>query len=170
IANDESGLRVLMERYGSSLVLYINGYVHDLNEAEDLMIEAFSRIIVKRPRFDGIGFKAYLYKTARNLALRYVQKRRLHSYFGYEDLENEQDSKQLIEDIVLTKEQASILHLSMRRLCPDYREVLHLIYLEGMSYEQAAKVMKKTIKQIANLVYRGKQTLRPILEKEGIKD
>ncbi|MEG2380673.1 MAG: RNA polymerase sigma factor [Oscillospiraceae bacterium] len=165
---DESGLRALMERYGNCLTLYINGYIHDLDEAEDLMIEAFSRITVKKPRFEDNGFKPYLYKTARNLALRHGKKHRLHPCFGGEDLENEIDSKQLIEDIILTEEQTSILHLSMHKICQNYREVLYLIYFEGMSYEQAATVMKKTIKQVANLVYRGKQALRPILEKEGI--
>lgn len=56
LAGDESGLRTLMERYGDSLTLYINGYLHDIHYSEDLMIEAFSRIIAKRPRLFGGGF------------------------------------------------------------------------------------------------------------------
>ena len=61
-----------------------------------------------------------------------------------------------------------ILHGCMGEMNPDYREVLYLTYFEGMSYEQAAEVMGKTVKQITNLVYRGKESLRKLLEREGI--
>ena len=50
----------------------------------------------------------------------------------------------------------------------DYREVLYLTYFEDMSYAQAAEVTGKTVKQITNMVYRGKESLRRLLEQEGI--
>ncbi len=34
LAGDEAGLRELMERYGDSLTLYLNGYIHDTGDAE----------------------------------------------------------------------------------------------------------------------------------------
>ena len=39
-----------------------------------------------------------------------------------------------------------------------------------MSYQQAAEVMGKSLKQITNMVYRGKERLRGLLEREGISD
>ena len=55
LAGDEQGLSELMERYGNALTLYINGYLHDVHEAEDLMIEAFAYLFLKKPtiRDDG---------------------------------------------------------------------------------------------------------------------
>ena len=38
----------------------------------------------------------------------------------------------------------------------------------GMSYQQAAEVMGKSVKQITNMVYRGKERLRGLLKREGI--
>ena len=38
---------------------------------------------------------------------------------------------------------------------------------ESMSYREAASVMRKTEQQITSLVYRGKQNLKTILEREG---
>ena len=65
-----------MEKYGDALTLYICGYLNDPHEAEDLMIEAFSRLFAKERPIRGAGsFQAYLYKTARNLALRHRQGR-----------------------------------------------------------------------------------------------
>ena len=54
------------------------------------------------------------------------------------------------------------------QMAPLRREVLYLTYFEGLSYAEAAEVMGKSVKQITNMVYRGKQSLRELLEKEGI--
>ncbi|MEG1176785.1 MAG: RNA polymerase sigma factor [Ruthenibacterium sp.] len=168
LTGEENALRELIERHGNSLTFYISGYTHDINEAEDLMLEAFARIVAKSPRFEVRGFKAYLYKTGRNLALRFLAKKRERYAFFFEDLEGELGDAQLLEDVVQMKERDRMLHLSMQQIQPDYREVLYLLYFEGMSYQQAAAVMHKSEKQIANLAYRGKQALRPILEREGM--
>ena len=70
LEGDEDALEVLVERFGNSLTLYIDGYIHDVHEAEDLMIDLFAYLIAKRPRIREGGVKAYLYKAARNLAIR----------------------------------------------------------------------------------------------------
>ena len=49
LSGDETGLDSLMQKYGNSLTLYINGYLHDLHEAEDLMIDVFSYLFTKKP-------------------------------------------------------------------------------------------------------------------------
>lgn len=47
------------------------------------------------------------------------------------------------------------------------RVVIHLIYFEGMSYDETARVMKKNRKQVDNLLYRAKKELRIILGEDG---
>ena len=168
LSGDDSGLQRLMERYGNSLTLYIDGYLHDIHEAEDLMIEAFAYFVAKRPRLRDDGFRAYLYKSARHLALRCLQKKRRQRIFSFEELEQEPESEVPIETLVQTDERSRMLHLCMEELHPAYREALYLVYFEGMRHAEAAAVMRKTEKQIADLVYRGKASLRKALEKEGI--
>ena len=163
---DEEGLTVLMERYGSALTLYIDGYLGDIHEAEDLMIEVFSYLLTKRPRIWDGGLKAYLYKAARHMALRH--KRRRPAVFSLEALTQEPEAETLIEEVIKDREHSRILHLCMGRLRAEYREALYLTYFEELSYAEAAEIMGKNIKQITNLVYRGKQSLREFLKKEGI--
>ena len=43
----EQAADLLVERYGDPLVYYLHGYLKDLHEAEDLMIEAFAQIFAK---------------------------------------------------------------------------------------------------------------------------
>jgi RNA polymerase sigma-70 factor (ECF subfamily) len=56
----------------------------------------------------------------------------------------------------------------MAELPEDMAEALYLMYFEDLSYEEIARVMKRTKKQVDNLLYRGKQRLRAILEEGGI--
>ena len=168
LSGDDSGLQRLMERYGNSLTLYIDGYLHDIHEAEDLMIEAFAYFVAKRPRLRDNGFRAYLYKSARHLALRCLQKKRRKQFFSFDDLEQEPESDVLLETLVQTDERNRILWRCMDELAPAYREALYLVYFEGMRHAEAAAVMRKTEKQIADLVYRGRASLRKTLEREGI--
>ena len=74
----------------------------------------------------------------------------------------------LAVEVIRTEERNRILHFCMDEMNPDYREVLYLTYFEDMSYAQAAEVTGKTVKQITNMVYRGKESLRRLLEREGI--
>ena len=67
LSGDEDALGELMERYGTKLTLYLDGYLCDLHEAEDLMIEAFAYLIAKRPAIRDGGFRAYLYQSARHM-------------------------------------------------------------------------------------------------------
>ena len=166
LSGDDAGLEALMKKYGDPLTLYINGYLHDVHEAEDLMIEAFSYLFTKKPRIRDGGFKAYLYKTARHMALRHKSKRK--PLFSLDALTGEPDGRLLAEEVIRTEERNRVLHFCMDEMNPDYREVLYLTYFEGMSYLQAAEVMGKSVKQITNMVYRGKERLRGLLEREGI--
>ncbi len=134
LSGDDEGLNALMKKYGDPLTLYIDGYLHDVHEAEELMLDVFAYLFTKKPKIRDGGFKAYLYKAARHMALRHKSKRK--PLFSLDE--------------------------------PDYREVLYLTYFEDMSYAQAAEVTGKTVKQITNLVYRGKESLRRLLEREGI--
>ena len=55
----------------------------------------------------------------------------------------------------------------MDLLKAEYRVALHLVYFEGLSYEETGRIMKKGRKQVENYVYRGKRALREILEERG---
>ena len=48
----------------------------------------------------------------------------------------------------------------MRELNPEERELLHLVYLDEMSYEEAARVLGKSRKQIYRLAERGREKMK----------
>ena len=80
LGGDEDSLSALMERHGDKLTLYLDGCLHDLHESEDLMIEVFAYLIAKQPRIRDGGFRAYLYRSARHMALRLLSRKRAHCF------------------------------------------------------------------------------------------
>ena len=166
LSGDDEGLNALMEKFGDPLTLYIDGYLHDVHESEELMLDVFAYLFTKKPKLRDGGFKAYLYKAARHMALRHKSKRK--PLFSLDELTGEPDGQLLAVEVIRTEERNRILHFCMDEMNPDYREVLYLTYFEDMSYAQAAEVTGKTVKQITNMVYRGKESLRRLLEREGI--
>ena len=66
------------------------------------------------------------------------------------------------------KNEAKIqLNQAIDRLKPEYRQVLWLTYFEGFRNDEAAKIMRKSKKQIENLLYNAKKALRTEMESEG---
>ena len=164
---EQKAADLLVEKYGDALTLYINGYLKDMHEAEDLMIEAFSRIFAKERPITGAGaFQVYLYKTARNLALRHRKKQGLN-LLRFEELDFEPQGDVPADTELSRKERYRRLYDALEKLKAEYREALYLVYFEEMSYRNAATVMNKSEGQITKLVYRGKQSLKATLEQEG---
>jgi len=107
------------------------------------MLDVFAYLFTKKPKVRDGGFKAYLYKAARHMALRHKSKRK--PLFSLDQLTGEPDGRLLAEEVIQTEERNRILHFCMGEMNPDYREVLYLTYFEDMSYAQAAEVTGKTV-------------------------
>ena len=89
---------------------------------------------------------------------------------GINYLNRTDKARELVEETVQSAERARLLRTCMAELHEDYREALFLVYFEGLSHAETAAVMGKREKQVADLIYRGKNALRKRLEQEGITD
>ena len=103
----------------------------------------------------------------RSRALNYLKHRKIINYVELNEAENASSEYCELERIVLEDERKKTVNNALNSLPDDMRIVVHLIYFEGLSYEEAAKVMKKNKKQIDNLLYRAKKELFVILGKDG---
>ena len=67
----------------------------------------------------------------------------------------------------LREERRISVHRALRRLKPDYRQVLWLVYFDDLTHREAAAVMKKSVHATETLVYRARHALKAELEREG---
>ncbi len=163
---DQSGFDELIINYRDSLIYFINGFLNNLDESEDVAEEAFMELIVHPHRYSfRSSFKTYLFTVARNKAVDRVRKEKKLSPAQIEDMELEDNSR--LEQTILSGENAQTLRKAMEKINPEYAAVLRLLYFEDMTNEQVGKILKKNKRQIANLTYRAKNSLRRAMEEEG---
>ena len=165
---DEADLRTLLERHRESLTLFVNEFVRDLDDAEEIMLDAFAVVASGTSRFDGrSSFRTWLFSISRKLAASHLRKRR----FSVEQIPDREDESLPATDYgMLSEERNRTLYDALGRLAPEYRQVLYLTFFEEMDVDEVARVMRKTPKQVYNLTYRGKQALKEALERMGFSD
>ena len=165
---DEAAFDEIMRELFFGLVFFIEGYVHNVHTAEDIAMDVFSELIVHRNKYNfKVSLKTYLYMLGRSRAIDALRRRKARECTSLEEAMSLPDVGQSPENAVLTDERKRAVHSAMAVLDEDMRRVVHLVYFEEMSYEDAARVMKKKKKQIDNLLYRAKRELRIILGKDG---
>lgn len=165
---DESAFDEIMKELFDNLVFFIERYVHDVHAAEDIAIDAFSDLVVNKHRYNfKVTLKTYLFMLGRSRALNYIKHRKVIDFVELTEAENASSEQETLEEIVLADERKRVVNSALNSLPDDMRVVIHLIYFEDLSYDEAAKVMKKNRKQVDNLLYRAKKELRIILGKDG---
>ena len=170
--NNEEAIRLLFDRYCDLLTCFIQGMVHNPDDAEEIMMDCFAIVVAATSRFTGRGgssFKTWLYAVATKRARMFLRKN--HMTGRLEDSDDlPADELALPENGFLASEQRARLYNAMHTLPADQRTVLYLRFFEEMKPEEISRVMKKSVKQIYKLTDRGKRALRELLagsETEG---
>ena len=168
LEGDESAFDEIMKELFDNLVFFVDRYVHDIHAAEDIAIDAFSDLVVNKHRYNfKVTLKTYLFMLGRSRALNYIKHRKVINFVELTEADNISAEQETLEEIILADERKRIVNNALNSLTDDMRVVVHLIYFEDLSYDEAAKVMKKNRKQVDNLLYRAKKELRIILGKDG---
>ena len=156
--------------YREGLILFIYRYVANLADAEDLAEDVFVELIVNPERYSfRSSLKTYIFTLGRNKAVDFVRKQsRIRPVQNPDEMLAELADLHTLESHVIRGEENRRLYEALDSLKDDYRTALHLVYLEELSYKEAAGVMKKTPKQLENLVSRGKKAVRELMGEEGI--
>ena len=168
LEGDDEGIADIVREYKDGLILYLNGYVDNLYTAEDLTEDTFFKLMTKKPGFSGRStFKTWLYTIGRNIAVDWLRRESKQTGLSPEDMEQYQKDKSDLEHAYIRDERKRAVHRSLRKLAPDYRAALWLVYFEDFSGREAAAILRKNDRQMKNLLYRAKQSLKSELEKEG---
>ena len=164
---DENAFAEIMQELFHSLVFFINRFVQDIHAAEDIAIDSFSDLIVHKHRYNfQVTLKTYLFMIGRSRALDYIRHRKTITFVELDEACTLQDTQSL-EEQILADSRKKAVHRALAQLPEEMQVAVHLVYFEDLSYDQAAKVMKKNRKQVDNLLYRAKKELGIILGKDG---
>jgi len=168
LEGDDEGIIELIRDYKDGMILYINSIVGNIFVAEEITEETFMRIVTKKPHFNhSVTFKTWLYTIGKNIAIDHLRRSSKISGRPFEDYDAKIKAEEDLERSYIATEQKIMLHRVLAKLNPKYRQVLYLSFFEGFTNEQIAKVMNKSKRQIEQLLYQAKLSLKQELIRDG---
>lgn len=166
LEGDISSFEELVIRHRHELVYFIMQYVKSYHVAEEIAQEVFAYLYVKPERFSlEYAFKTFLFMLGKRRAIDYIRKES-----KYESISIEEDNlvdKSSLEDIIYANESVLSLREHINQLKPEYRQVILLIDINGLSLAEAAKIMDKSLSSIKVLSHRAKKRLKQMMVKGG---
>ena len=160
-------------RYSSNVYALLIRLTQDEEEAKDLTQETFLRALKAIKNFRGdADLKTWLYRIAVNESRNRFRwwKRRNKSLTLSLDAENAANEKPLSERIsdnsedpemeTLRRERERALHQALRELPTNFREVIVLRDIEGLTYEEVAIALKMNVGTVKSRIARGREELR----------
>jgi RNA polymerase sigma-70 factor (ECF subfamily) len=175
---DKRAFGLLVDKYQRKLARLLSRYVRDPAEVEDVTQEAFIKAYRALPAFRGdSAFYTWLYRiginTAKNWLVSAGRRAPTSTEVEAEEAEgfDEGDALRDIntpESILLSREIADTVNATMDELPEELRTAIQLREIEGMSYEEIAKIMDCPIGTVRSRIFRAREAiagkLRPLLE------
>jgi RNA polymerase sigma-70 factor (ECF subfamily) len=177
-AGDREAFGLLVSKYQRRLLRLVMRLVRDPAEAEDVAQDAFVKAYRALPNFRGeSAFYTWLYRIGINTAKNWLQsqKRRMPviSEFVDEDGEGTVGDGLLRDDEtpdrhLMSKQIGEAVSAAMEALPEDLRTAITLREIDGLSYEEIARVMACPVGTVRSRIFRAREAiaarLRPLLD------
>ena len=168
LAGDESAFDDIIKDYRNPLTSFIFRYVRNAEAAEDITIDVFTYLIIHPHRYNfKTGLKTYLFMLGRSRALDYLKHARKIEFTDISEHAELMSADAGPEERLVSDEKRNAVRRAVQALPEQMCTAVFLVYFENMSYADAARIMKKSRKQIDNLLYRAKSELRSVLGEDG---
>ena len=162
---NEDAFRQLYEITNKRVFNYLYRLTHNQHMAEDLLMETFTEVwkSAKGFRAEAKGF-TWMIGIARNRAMNTLRDKKIREEDIDEHLEDPLTQKQNFT----RSETAAIIENALNRLPSIHREVLDLIFLQEIVYEDVARITGVPLNTVKSRVFYAKEKLRNIFVSMGI--
>ncbi|TMH90836.1 MAG: RNA polymerase sigma factor RpoE [Betaproteobacteria bacterium] len=174
---DKRAFELLVEKYQRKLARLLSRFIRDPAEVEDVTQEAFIKAYRALPAFRGdSAFYTWLYRiginTAKNYLMAMGRRAPTSTEVEADEAEGFEEGEQLRdintpESVLLSNEIAETVNSTIEKLPEELRTAIQLREIEGMSYEDIARVMDCPIGTVRSRIFRAREAiaeqLRPLL-------
>jgi RNA polymerase sigma factor (sigma-70 family) len=171
---DEKAYAELMQRYKKPVYHMILKMVRNVDDAEDLTIEAFAKAFKNLSKFNPeFTFSTWLFRIATNNCIDFIRKKKLDTMSisnTYKD--DNGDSVDIdIKDINLNpqeetikSEKVEIIQTIVTKLPAKYQVLVKLRYFEELSYEEIAAELGAPLGTVKAQLHRARELLYDLIK------
>jgi len=175
---DQHAFALLMERYRKPVYHMILKMVRNVDDAEDLTIEAFAKAFKNLHRFKkDYTFSTWLFRIATNNSIDFIRKKRLQTMSldsSYKDDAGEPVSMDIEDKNLNPQEEAiksqkiELIQMFVTKLPAKYQRLVRLRYFQELSYDEIARELEAPLGTVKAQLHRARELLYDLVKgKEG---
>ncbi|MFQ5881478.1 MAG: RNA polymerase sigma factor [Candidatus Methylomirabilales bacterium] len=171
-AGDKKAFAAIVDRYSAQTYRLARAITQNPQDAEEVVQDVFLTIFQKIGSFEGrSAFGTWLYRITVNAAMMKVRRREdrveedLERWLPVFDAEGRhlqpvEDWSANPEKALLQQERCEAVHQALAALPAEYRAVVALRDLQGLSGEEVAEILGLTVAAVKSRLHRGRLALR----------
>ncbi len=176
LKGDINAYEQLVTRYEKSVYNLALRMTDNAEDAADMAQEAFIKAYNSLASFRGDSkFSVWLYRIVSNVCLDFLRKqsRRPAMSLSVEDDDGEDvqldvpDESMSPESLLERKLTRESVRAGLARLPEDYRQILLLRELQGLSYDEIAQTLDIGVGTVKSRIFRAREKLCAFLSKDG---
>ena len=172
--HDEQAFALLMERYKKPVYHMILKMVRNVDDAEDLTIEAFAKAFKNLHRFKkDYTFSTWLFRIATNNSIDFIRKKRLETMSlntSYQDESGEkvtidvQDKNPNPQEEAIKSQKKELVQMFVTKLPAKYQRLVRLRYFKELSYEEIARELESPLGTVKAQLHRARELMSELVK------
>jgi RNA polymerase sigma-70 factor (ECF subfamily) len=175
-AGDGRAFEDLAQREERALYRHAARIVGPGPDAEDVVQDALFSAWKSIRSFEGVSFRAWLFRIVTNRALDRVRAKKRHAELPLEPSEGEDvqwaepaDDSPELSDLASAREALVVVEEALRLVPEEQRAALLLRDVEGFAYDEIAIMTNAEIGTVKSRIYRARVAVRNTLVRRGWK-
>src|SRR5690554_410441 len=174
LENDEQAFAELMKRYKKPVYHMILKMVRNVDDAEDLTIEAFAKAFKNLKRFKkDYTFSTWLFRIATNNSIDFIRKKKLKTMSLNNTLTDDggnavnidvEDDDNNPQDEYIRTQRIEMVRIFVDKLPAKYRKLVKLRYFDELSYDEIAQELDKPLGTVKAQLHRSRELLYEIAQ------
>lgn len=171
---DEHAFALLMERYKRPVYHMILKMVRNVDDAEDLTIEAFAKAFKNLHRFKkDFTFSTWLFRIATNNAIDFIRKKKLETMSldtSFKDDNGEavqidvEDSNPNPQEEAIKSQKIELIQMFVTKLPAKYQKLVRLRYFKELSYEEIATELDAPLGTVKAQLHRARELMYDLVK------
>lgn len=171
---DEQAYAMLMERYKRPVYHMVLKMVRNVDDAEDLTIEAFAKAFKSLHRFKkDYTFSTWLFRIATNNSIDFIRKKRLETMSldtAFTDDNGEavkidvQDKNLNPQEETIKGQKIELIRMFVTKLPAKYQRLVRLRYFQELSYEEIATELEAPLGTVKAQLHRARELMYDLVK------
>ena len=175
VGGDDKAYAKLLQRYKRPVYHVILKMVRNVDDAEDLMMESFSKAFRSQHRFKkDFKFSTWLFRIATNNTIDFIRKKKLNT-LSIENTFTDDDGGSVSIDIqdkgnldpqeeAIRLQKEELMQVFVNMLPPKYQKLVRLRYFHELSYEEIAAELEAPLGTVKAQLHRARELLYDLVK------